>query len=71
MALDSPGIRTPSVIETQGTVFVSYHHINVNGNWWKKSVDGGRTWSFPEQFSSRHEGTNGGVSFVISESNAP
>lgn len=69
VALDTPGIRTPSVIETQGTVFVSYHHVNVNGNWWRKSIDGGKTWSFPEQFSSRHVGTNGGVSFVVDGAN--
>jgi hypothetical protein len=69
LALDIPGIRTPSVIETQGMVFVGYHHINVNGNWWRKSLDGGKTWSFPEQFSSRHVGTNGAVSFVVDGAN--
>lgn len=67
--LDLPGIRTPSVIETKGEVFVSYHHLNVNGNWWRKSTDGGKTWSFPEQFSSRHVGTNGNVSFVVDSAN--
>lgn len=67
--LDLPGIRTPSVIEVNGEVFVSYHHLNVNGNWWRKSTDGGKTWSFPEQFSSRHIGTNGNVSFVVDSAN--
>jgi hypothetical protein len=69
VALDVPGIRTPSVIESQGAIFVSYHHVNVNGNWWRKSVDGGKTWTFPKQFSARHVGTNGEVSFVVDGAN--
>jgi hypothetical protein len=67
--LDEPGIRTPSVIETQGKIFVSYHHINVNGNWWRSSSDGGETWSLPEQISPRHVGTNGAVSFDVDGAN--
>ncbi len=69
MELDVPGIRTPSVIEWQGNVFVRYYHANVNGNWWRKSSDGGKTWSFPEQFSPRHVGTNGNVSFAVDGGN--
>ena len=69
MELDIPGIRTPSVVEIDDNIFVSYYHINVNGNWWRRSSDGGKTWSFPEQFSSRHVGTNGSVSFVVDSAN--
>ena len=65
MDLDAPGIRTPSVIETQGDVIVSYYHHNVNGNWWRKSIDGGNTWTLPEQISPQHVGTNGQVSFAV------
>ena len=67
--LDVPGIRTPSVMEMNNEVIVSYYHNNVNGNWWRMSKDGGATWSLPEQISSRHVGTNGGVSFVVDGSN--
>ena len=67
--LDVPGIRTPSVVEMNNTVIVSYYHNNVNGNWWRMSNDSGATWSLPEQISSRHVGTNGGVSFAVDGSN--
>jgi hypothetical protein len=63
--LDDPGIRTPSVIETRNGVIVSYYHHNVNGNWWRRSSDGGKSWSLPEQISSQHIGTNGQVSFAV------
>lgn len=63
--LDTPGFRTPSVFEYRSEVFVSYHHINVNGNMWCRSSDGGQTWTSPVQISSRHVGTNGAVSFVV------
>jgi hypothetical protein len=66
--LDIPGIRTPSVIEYGADVIVSYHHYNVNGNWWKRSSDNGKTWTYPAQISPRHVGTNGAVSFVVDSS---
>jgi hypothetical protein len=69
LELDEPGIRTPSVIETNGDVFVSYYHHNVNGNWWRRSRDNGVTWTLPEQFSPRHIGTNGAVSFAVDSGN--
>jgi hypothetical protein len=69
MELDVPGMRTPSVIETQGDIFISYYHQNVNGNWWRKSSDGGKTWSLPEQISPQHLGTNGAVSFAVDSKN--
>lgn len=69
IALDTPGIRTPSVIEYQGDVIVAYHHSNVNGSWWRRSSDGGKTWIFPGQISAQHVGTNGMVSFVTDSSN--
>jgi hypothetical protein len=69
VALDVSGIRTPSVIETQGDIFVSYYHENVNGNWWRRSNDGGITWSLPEQISPQHVGTNGAVSFAVDSGN--
>jgi hypothetical protein len=68
--LDIPGIRTPSVIEYAGDVIVSYHHFNVNGNMWRQSSDGGKTWTYPSQISIRHQGTNGAVSFVVDSDNA-
>jgi len=67
--LDTSGIRTPSVIEYKGDVFVAYHHRNENTYWWRQSRDGGKNWTDPSPFSIRHVGTNGGVSFVI-DSNA-
>lgn len=67
--LDAPGIRTPSVIENQGEIFISYYHENVNGNWWRRSRDNGKTWSLPEQFSPRHVGTNGAVSLAVDGNN--
>lgn len=63
--LDVPGIRTPSVTEFKSDVFVSYYHFSTNGNWWRRSSDGGNTWTPPSQLSPRHVGTNGRVSFVV------
>ena len=65
MDLDTPGIRTPSVVEFNGDVFVSYHLSSSNGNWWRRSIDGGQTWTYPDQVSALHVGTNGGLSFVV------
>ncbi|MGZ9234817.1 MAG: hypothetical protein ACXW4E_04765, partial [Anaerolineales bacterium] len=50
-------------------VFVSYHHISTNGNWWRRSMDAGKTWSAPQQVSSRHVGTNGAISFAVDGAN--
>lgn len=69
VALDLPGIRTPSVIEFNGDIFVSYHHVSSNGNWWRRSIDDGDTWSSPARISSSHVGTNGGLSFVVDSNN--
>jgi hypothetical protein len=65
MELDVPGIMTPSVIEHNNDIFVSYHHVSSNGNWWRRSSDNGLTWTTPIRVSPRHVGTNGGISFVI------
>lgn len=67
--LDIPGIRTPSVIEHNDDLFVSYYHFSTNGNWWRRSSDGGNTWTVPNQLSPLHVGTNGRVSFVIDSAN--
>lgn len=67
--LDVPGVRTPSVIEFGDQLIVSYYHANVNGNWWRLSMDGGISWSLPDQLSPRHVGTNGRVSFVVDSKN--
>jgi hypothetical protein len=68
MELDTPGIRTPSIIETNGNIFISYYHARSNGNWWRRSTDGGNTWTHPKQVSPLHIGTNGGLSFVVDSS---
>ena len=65
MELDVPGIRTPSVVEYNEGVFIGYYHNSSNGRWWRYSNDGGKTWTDPTPLSSRHVGTNGGVSFVV------
>lgn len=65
MELDLSGIRTPSVIEYKTDVLVSYYHSITNGNWWRRSFDGGATWTSPSQLSPQHLGTNGRVSFVV------
>jgi hypothetical protein len=67
--LDVPGIRTPDVTEYNGQIIVSYYHDNVNGNWWRLSSDGGKSWSLPSQFSPRFVGTNGRVSFAVDSKN--
>jgi len=69
MELDSEGIRTPSIVEYGDQLIVSYYHANVNGNWWRLSNDGGNSWSFPNQLSPRHVGTNGRISFVVDSKN--
>jgi hypothetical protein len=63
--LDTPGIRTPNVIEYHGDIIVTYYHNNENKNWWRKSSDEGQTWSNPALISPLHKGTNGFTSFVI------
>lgn len=67
--LDATGIRTPSVIEKDGELFVGYYHANGNHNWWRKSGDYGVTWSLPRQMSSLHRGTNGRISFAVDGEN--
>jgi len=67
--LDIPGVRTPSIIEHDDVLFVSYYHVSTNGNWWRRSSDGGITWTTPAQVSPRHKGTNGGLSFVVDGGN--
>lgn len=69
VVLDVSGVQFPSIIEYKGDVFVGYYHENVNGNWWRRSSDGGETWTYPNQFSSNLVGTNGAVSFVIDGNN--
>jgi len=67
--MDTPGIRTPSVVEYDGNVIVSYYHASTNGNWWRLSNDEGSTWTTPIQVSPRHVGTNGNLSFAIDSEN--
>jgi hypothetical protein len=63
------GILTPSVIEYEDDIFVTYYNGIDNGNWWRRSNDGGRTWTDPVRISPHHKGTNGAVSFVVDSSN--
>jgi hypothetical protein len=67
--LDTPGIRTPSVIEKDGELFVGYYHANGNHDWWRRSSDKGKTWSLPKQISQSHKGTNGNISFAVDGAN--
>ena len=66
----NPSIRTPNVIEYKGQIIVSYYNSNVNGNWWRRSRDGGGIFSEPVRISPLHRGTNGIVYFVTDSSNA-
>jgi hypothetical protein len=63
------GILTPSIIEYKGDIIVTYYNGNVNGNWWRRSSNGGQTWTDPIQVSPRHVGTNGAISFVVDSNN--
>jgi hypothetical protein len=65
----SLGIHFPSVVEYEDDLIVAYYHGNVNGLWWRRSRDGGQSWSDPVRVSPRHVGTNGGLSFVIDSNN--
>jgi hypothetical protein len=67
--LDTPGIRTPNVIEYNNEIIVTYYHHNENKNWWRKSGDGGQTWSEPSLIAPLHKGTNGFTSFAIDSNN--
>jgi hypothetical protein len=67
--LDLTGIRTPSIVEHTDGLFISYYHYSNNGNWWRRSSDGGDTWTLPSRLSPRHVGTNGRVSFVLDSAN--
>jgi hypothetical protein len=63
------GIRFPGIAEHGSDLIVTYYHGNVNGNWWRRSQDGGQTWSAPVRVSSRHVGTNGALSFAVDSNN--
>ena len=62
--IDTPGIRTPSIVAYDGDIILVYYHQNVNANWWRLSPDQGETWSDPRRLSTVHVGTNGAVSFA-------
>jgi hypothetical protein len=57
------------MIEYEDAMYVSYHHIKTNGNWWRRSFDEGLSWSVPRLLSQNYVGTNGNVSFVIDGGN--
>ena len=63
------GIRFPSLVEYDGEIFVSYYNGRANANWWRRSNDGGQTWSEPVRVSPRHVGLNGPISFVVDNNN--
>jgi hypothetical protein len=63
------GIRFPSLVEYDGEIFVGYYNGRANTNWWRRSNDGGQTWSEPVRVSPRHVGTNGPISFVVDNNN--
>lgn len=63
------GTITPAVIEYEGDVFLGYYNGRENANYWRRSGDGGRTWTAPVRVSPRHVGTNGAMSFVVDSNN--
>jgi hypothetical protein len=59
------GIKFAALFEYGSDLFMTYYQGKTNGNWWRRSSDGGLTWSEPAQISPIHSGTNGHASFVI------
>jgi hypothetical protein len=64
------GLAEPSVIEYNDEIFVMYNNgippTGVPpGLWFRRSSDGGLSWSVPVRPFSRHVGRNGAGSFVI------
>jgi hypothetical protein len=62
------GVHFPAVIEYHGDILVTNYGKD-NGHWWRRSNDGGQTWTDPVRVSPRHIGTNGALSFVVDSSN--
>ncbi len=63
------GIKDLSLYEYDDDLFVTYYQGRTNGNWWRRSSDGGLTWSEPARISSKHRGTNGPTSLVTDSDN--
>jgi hypothetical protein len=63
------GIKYIQVFEHNGGIFLAYYGGRDNANWWRRSQDGGTTWSNPARISPQHVGTNGPVSFVVDSNN--
>lgn len=63
------GIKFTQLFEYGEDLFLAYYGGRDNANWWRRSRDGGVTWSNPARISSKHVGTNGPVSFVVDSNN--
>ncbi|HMR63190.1 MAG TPA: sialidase family protein [Anaerolineae bacterium] len=63
------GIKFVSLVEYGDDIMITYYGGKDNANWWRRSSNGGLTWSNPVRVSPRHQGTNGSLSFVIDSSN--
>jgi hypothetical protein len=63
------GIKYVRLAEHVSDLILAYYGGGDNANYWRRSSDGGITWSSPVKISSRHKGTNGPVSFVVDSDN--
>lgn len=59
------GLRFPTVFEYGDDVIITYYNGEINGHYWRRSRDGGLTWSERQQLSPGYVGTNGPVSYAI------
>jgi hypothetical protein len=67
--LDDGGIGSPSVIEYEDDILVTYIQGDYNANLWRQSLDNGKTWSTPSRVSPQHIGSNGLISFAVDSNN--
>jgi hypothetical protein len=63
------GVLNPNVIEYDGDIIIVYYNGDANANWWRRSNDGGQTWTAPVRAAPRHIGTNGIPSLVVDSNN--
>lgn len=59
------GIEYPKVFEYHDDLLLTYYNGKTNQNYWRRSSDGGTTWSEPALISPRHIGKNGRASLTV------